>query len=194
MMWEDNLEKYKEELRDRYEGFRIALSLLNKIPNASIIETGTMRTPGNYLDGCSTLIFALYAYENKGTFVTVDNLQSAIIAAMNGVPEEYHKSTYFITLDSVEFLANLEARPDLVYLDSYDYDETNPAPSQEHCFHEVEAMFNLDMMPNILMIDDADLKGGGKPGKANVFLEDIGWQKIHHSKQCIWIPKNKDHA
>jgi hypothetical protein len=62
-------------------------------------------------------------------------------------------------MDSVDFLKSYEGSPNLVHLDSWDMDLTNPVPSMLHGWLEFEAI--RDKMPSgsIIIIDDNFLRG-----------------------------------
>lgn len=60
-------------------------------------------------------------------------------------------------------------------------------PSQEHCVKEYQAMASKMKPGSLLMIDDNQLKGGGKPGLLKPMLPDDGWTCILDSQQTLWI-------
>lgn len=57
----------------------------------------------------------------------------------------------------------------IFYLDSFDFDISNPLPSQKHHLKEIEAAYDKLTDNSVVMIDDCDLPGGGK-GKGVISL------------------------
>lgn len=60
-------------------------------------------------------------------------------------------------------------------------------PSQEHCVREYQAMSNKMKPGSLLMIDDNQLKGGGKPGLVKPMLPADGWTCLLDAQQTLWI-------
>ncbi len=62
-------------------------------------------------------------------------------------------------LDSVNFLKSYQGSPNLVHLDSWDLDLTNPVPCMLHGWLEFEAI--RDKMPpgSIILVDDNYMRG-----------------------------------
>lgn len=61
--------------------------------------------------------------------------------------------------DSVEFLKYPPIIPNIVHLDSYDFNLYNPFPSALHCWKEFEAIEKLMPTGGIIFIDDNWMKG-----------------------------------
>jgi hypothetical protein len=130
-------------------GFRLALRLLGGHP-ARIVETGTSAWGVD-----STLLFDSYVRHFGGRFDSVDlrNLPSDRLRPVVA------PSTHLHVGDSVAFLRGLEAEAgprtvDLVYLDSYDLDWADPAPSETHAVAEWEALRHLAGPGTLVLIDD----------------------------------------
>lgn len=133
-------------------GFRLALRLLAGRP-ARIVETGTSAWGVD-----STLLFDSYVRHFGGRFDSVD---------LRALPSDRLRpvvgpSTHLHVGDSVAFLAGLgdraEAGPvDLVYLDSYDLDWADPAPSEAHVVAEWEALRPVAGPGTLVLIDDTPL-------------------------------------
>lgn len=174
----------------RYDTFALALDLMSHRKPKVIIETGTARDGlANCIgDGCSTMIFAEYVKNNGGEFYSVDinaeYLQNAGKALADSRP--------FATLvhsDSIAFLQNFNRPIDFLYLDSYDYDFSNPLPSQEHHLKEIKAAYPWLSPYCVVMIDDCDLPGGGKGKLAIDFLLSKGWGILGIGYQVVLIQK-----
>ncbi len=94
---------------------------------------------------------------------SVDISESHIaIAEKASTPATFLENLHFILQDSVEFLGNFEGAIDFLYLDSYDYDEKNPGPPQQHCLNEIVAASCKLHDGSVVMIDDCNIPGGGK--------------------------------
>src|SRR6266446_9975357 len=104
-----------------------------------IVETGCMRKLDWGGDGCSTLLFDKYVGVNGGQVYSVDIDPKATEFSRSLV----NGRTTISTSDSIEFLKNLNQRPDLLYLDSYDYDATAQLSSQVHHINELNAAMHL---------------------------------------------------
>jgi hypothetical protein len=62
--------------------------------------------------------------------------------------------------DSVSFLKNLNEIPNLVHLDSYDFNLFDPLPSALHGWEEFKAIESKMVKGSIIIIDD-NYRGGG---------------------------------
>lgn len=132
------------------KGFEIALessSALNLI-----VETGTSAW------GCdSSRLFDSIVRFTKGTFLSVDIRAEA----SEWLKHQTSKSkTRFFIEDSTTFLSQTlpkmvsNKKIDLLYLDSFDLDFQDPAPSELHCLKEFEAALPLCREGTIIIIDD----------------------------------------
>jgi len=119
------------------------------------IETGI--SSGNYDD------FALYlgklCEEKNGKYHTVDNDINKIEDARINLKEKLPNLDLNIYHDdSVNFLKNYQGSPNIVLLDSYDFDPTKPFESMLHHYHEFLEI--KDKMPkgSLIIIDDNYIK------------------------------------
>lgn len=60
-------------------------------------------------------------------------------------------------------------------------------PCQEHCLKELEAALPNLHKKSIVLIDDNNLAGGGKPRLAREWLLDNGWEVLIDYQQTLWI-------
>lgn len=137
-------------------GFRLALRLLGGRP-ARIVETGTSAWGVD-----STLLFDSYVRHFGGRFDSADlrPAPSDRLRPVMSAASRLHVG------DSVAFLRGLDggdpARPgqgsvDLAYLDSYDLDWADPAPSEAHVVAEWEALRPFTAPGTLVLIDDTPL-------------------------------------
>lgn len=120
------------------------------------IETGC--TYGNYDN------FGLYLAKlcqlSGGKFSTVDINIESIAKSMQFFNENIGETNIeFATADSVDYLNSYQGSPNLVHLDSYDLDMTNPVASMLHGFLEFMAIKDKMPVGGICIIDDNYMKG-----------------------------------
>jgi hypothetical protein len=75
---------------------------------------------------------------------------------------------------------------DFLYLDSYDYDAKNPLACQIHQLAEVGAAYGILSDKAIILMDDAQLEGGGKARLATDFLLERGWKIVLDKYQRLF--------
>lgn len=126
-----------------------------------IVETGCVRKADNWAgDGQSTVLFDQYlkSAPHGGRLFTVDidPLATAECRRLVSNAVEVH------TEDSVLFLSKLSSRLratgasiDLLYLDSFDLDWGNPAPSAAHHLKELAAISAAVRPDTLVVVDDA---------------------------------------
>lgn len=121
------------------------------------IETGASQ---NLHDGCFGLYLAKITESKGGLFNSVD-ISEDIVKKSEKIFKQYlpnFKINHSV-LDSVKFLEEYNGSPNLVHLDSWDLDITNPVSSMLHGWLEFVAI--KDKMPSgsIILVDDNFLKG-----------------------------------
>ena len=62
-------------------------------------------------------------------------------------------------------------------------------PCQEHCVREFKAVEEQLDDTSIVLIDDNQLPGGGKPGLLKPYLEEQGWTCLFDFQQTLWTRK-----
>lgn len=120
------------------------------------IETGASQ---NLEDGCFGLYLAKVTESTGGVYHSVD-IYEDIVNKSKLIFEKYIpelKINHYVS-DSVKFLEDYNGSPNLVHLDSWDLDLTNPVPSMLHGWLEFAAI--KDKMPSgsIIIVDDNFLK------------------------------------
>lgn len=177
----------------RYHTFQAALNLLfQEHSEPLIVETGCQRQKEDLGAGMSTSIFGEYVRRYGGRLVTVDIEPEALRVCKECTREFADRITYVLS-DSVKFLREFQQSPGLLYLDSYDYDVTGDVraqrASQEHCLKEYLAAEPHLKSNSILLLDDSDFPGGGKPKLVKEHLAATGWSCLLEWQQSLWIRK-----
>lgn len=173
---------------ERRLGFHKAMQLMSQRNIKTIVETGTARGGDMAFtgDGGFTIVFGLWALLYDAHLYSVDILEFAINRAKTMV-KPYMNHITFTLDDSVHYLQEFDRTIDFLYLDSFDYEKTNPLPSQQHHLKEIEAAYEK-LAPNaIVMIDDCKLPGGGKGRLAINYLKERGWKVVLDSYQVIMV-------
>lgn len=201
----------RQPLAHRADTFALLFERLDELDRpVRIIETGCTREAGNWTgDGCSTVLFDRYARAHPGSAVLSVDINPSATAACRALVSE---SVSIHTGDSVKLLQTVADSGiaaaeslDLLYLDSYDFDRSNPVPSAAHHLMELVAIAPRLTPETMVVVDDAfvSLQGfasaGGKlvlmgapviDGKARFVAEyaaHVGAQCIFSSYQCGWV-------
>jgi len=124
--------------------------------NIECIETGSSQ---NLDDGCFGLYLGKITESLGGIYNSVD-IEADLVAKSEILFKQYIPKlniNHHIS-DSVTYLKNYEGNPNLIHLDSWDLDLTNPVPSMLHGWLEFDAI--KDKMPSgsIVIVDDNFLK------------------------------------
>lgn len=196
-----HFDRWSQPDHQNRQGLFLALdSLAGKV--ATIIETGTSAYGTD-----SSRLFDSYVRNYGGNFYTVD---------INPYPSrrlKFAKSrkTRFFVMDSVNFLENFskittEKSADLIYLDSWDVDWSNPLASAEHGRKELIAIRTLLRTGTIIVVDDTpvsmkwipsssqdvatefEIEFGVLPGKGafyNQALQGLNFTVIHHDYNLV---------
>ena len=116
------------------------------------IETGAS---WDWDDGLVGYYFADLTKQTGSKFISVDNdpnLKQKTIDAFAKIDPQI-QIEHFVE-DSVKFLLNTKFIPNLVHLDSYNCDLTNPLPSALHGWREFDAIRKRMPIGSIIVIDD----------------------------------------
>jgi len=184
-------EKYflKLEQGHRYWTMYTALSLFLQSNGSVIVETGCLRMDGDWGAGMSTLVFndirTRYKKELYSVDISGNNLKIAEKIVQHAASN--FRPPHFVESDSILFLGTFDKKIDLLYLDSLDFDFNNPASSQEHCLKELQAAYDKLSDTAVVLMDDNNLPGGGKPAKAKLWLQEQGWTCVADHHQTLWI-------
>lgn len=194
--WKKFLE-FPERGITRWYTFKAALNIVSQKrhgPEPLIVETGCVRAPDDYGAGYSTVLFTDFLWRNGGKLITVDTSLESLLFAGRALAHENEVwgaelHTEFVEDDSVHFLSLYERPewPDLIYLDSLDYNEYDPRPSQLQQLREVEQAISLT---TVILLDDCKLPEGGKGKLAKDFLDkQRDWICLLDDYQSLWIKK-----
>lgn len=161
-------------LYNRSVGFDVIFRLLlnQKQSNFNIIETGTLRTPGNWMDGQSARLFTEFVDLYSGQMRSVDIDSVACEAARNSITS----INFSVALsDSVTWLqqqTDLD-KVDLFYLDSYDVDWNDDTASADHHLKEFLVIEPFIRPGCVIAIDDNSrwLNNNRRTGKGRRIVE-----------------------
>jgi SAM-dependent methyltransferase len=181
-----------EGLYQRADGFNLVFAYLESLnqPEYHIIETGTMRNPGNWKDGQSARLFSEFVAHHGGTVRSVDIDPEAVAAARDSIQSTQFEST---CLDSVLYLAtqlDLD-RVDLFYLDSYDVKWNNDHDSAAHHLQEFQVI-EPHLKPGALVVIDDNsrfLSNNQRTGKGHYiadYLSAKGHEPVYDHYQIIY--------
>ena len=150
--------------------FRLMLS--QKQSNFNIIETGTTRVYGNWMDGQSSVLFTDFVNRCGGQVRSVDLDPEACAAARNNINSDQFS---IAQSDSVSWLRQQTdlAQVDLFYLDSYDVDWTDDTASAEHHLKEFQIIEPQLKSGAVVVVDDNTrwLNNNRRTGKGRAIVE-----------------------
>jgi len=159
---------------NRAVGFDVIFRLLlsHKQTDFSIVETGTLRTPGNWMDGQSARLFTEFVDVYNGRVRSVDIDSTACEAARNSIAS----LNFSVDLsDSVAWLAAQKDLDtvDLFYLDSYDVDWNDDTASAQHHLEEFKIIEPYLRTGTVVAIDDNSrwINNSRRTGKGRAIVE-----------------------
>lgn len=177
----------------RAASFRAALDYVDAAlrrrqgPPPVILETGTTRVDGAYSDGQSTVLFDAFAAQRGGRVLSVDlSIENCRVSRRLTSSD----TTDVVCADSVGFLSRLArgvvARVDLLYLDSFDVDWTNPHASALHHLFELAAVFSHLKEGCVILVDD-NAGGRGKGAYISQFMQAVGCVVLIDAYQIAFV-------
>ena len=190
LTFEEQYRRYfRPRLGKRAEGFDVLFqSALALGRSLLIVETGTLRQPGNWEgDGQSTFMFDALVRSCGGALFSID----VTIESIDSARKACSSATQLIANDSVSALHALAGivskEIDLLYLDSFDVDPKNPLPSAIHHGLELTAVRPLIGPGTVICVDDYAVgAGGGKGMIVERFLSNIGAKVLYSGYQKMW--------
>jgi predicted O-methyltransferase YrrM len=179
--------QFRRKLSSRYSTFRAALNLLYQLPSHRIVETGTIRRVRDYSAGYSTHIFGQFVKRYGGKITTID-IDPAHMNVCKSVTADFAERIEYVVDDSLQALALLDEKIDLIYLDSLDTPgKGNASSAQLHNLKEFKIVEPLLHEKSIVLLDDNDFTNGGKSRMTKHYLQEKGWRVLLNMKQSLWI-------
>ena len=188
--------KYERRLGRRFKTFERTFELLLERSDdaRTIVETGCVREKNDYSAGYSSVLFGEFLERYGGRLHSVD-ISARNVETARKLTRRYARFCFCHQSDSVAFLREWpalseNAKIDLLYLDSLDYPLRGEFPketSQQHCLEELDAALPSLADRAIVLIDDADMPGGGKPLLARKRLAELGWHCELDDYQTLWV-------
>ena len=167
---------------DRYQGFRLMFELLLARQNTGhgIVETGTLRNPGNWKDGQSARLFTEFADHHAGWVASVDIDSDACRAARAAIDSDRFTVTCSDSVTWLQQRTDLD-RVNLFYLDSWDVKWEDDTPSAEHHLQEFLAIEPWLRAGTVVAIDDNSrfVATGQRTGKGRRIVEYLAGQDRH---------------
>ncbi len=155
-----------------------------------IVETGCLRVPGNWDgDGQSSFMFDALVRDRHGILLSIDRTPESIETARRACSS----ATHLICNDSIaalHALSQIVRQPvDLLYLDSFDLDRSDPMPSAIHHLMELTAARPLIGSGTIVCVDDYEVENqqGGKGLLLDRYLSKIRAEVLHSGYQKAWL-------
>jgi hypothetical protein len=175
----------------RAESFAtIFKSIRSRHQRPVIVETGCLRVPGNWEgDGQSTFMFDALARDSRGSVFSIDITAECIDTARRACSS----ATQLICNDSISALhalSQIVLEPiSLLYLDSFDLDLQDPAPSAIHHLLELTAARPLLGAGTIVCVDDYEVgnQSGGKGMLVDKFFSQIRSEILYSGYQKVWL-------
>ena len=181
-----------EGLYQRADGFNLVFAHLESLDQTEyhIIETGTLRNPGNWKDGQSARLFTEFVEYHNGSVRSVDIDPAAVDSARASIQSSKFEST---CQDSVLYLAtqlDLDC-VDLFYLDSYDVKWNDDHASAQHHLMEFQVIEPHLKSGSLVVIDDNSrfLNGNQRTGKGHYiadYLDAKGIKPLYDAYQIIY--------
>lgn len=179
-------------LYNRAVGFDVIFRLLlnQKQSNFNIIETGTLRTPGNWMDGQSARLFTEFVDLYDGQVRSVDIDSVACESARNSISSANFSVAHSDSVTWLQQQTDLD-QVDLFYLDSYDVDWNNDTDSANHHFKEFKIIQPFIRPGCVVVIDDNSrwVNNNRRTGKGRAiveYLESQGHFSILDEYQIIF--------
>lgn len=172
----------------RYATIKLAMDIMLSKGHRKLVETGTARRGDRDCagDGCSTVIWSYWAEEHEGMRLwSVDHSPRAVQQASYAV--RFSNATTIVLADSVQFLRDFPDQIDFLFLDSGDYDSTQPWSSQQLALREIIAAFPKLANDSLLMVNGCGHPDGGKCALVEIFMREMGWRTLIRSHQLLMV-------
>lgn len=174
------IQKYIGRNDWRYEGFYTAIFLISERDARVLVETGTARKGdrGCGTEGCSTIIFGLFAATTGRKLYSVDISENSC-AKVETITLPYEDSIQCIRSDAVKYLKGFDKGDiDFLLLDSVEYDEKDPLYAQKYHLEEIKASYDKLHKKSIVVINNCGMENVCNCALVKEFLLERGW-KLH---------------
>lgn len=164
----------------RARGFDIMFEhLLGQTAPYHIIETGTMRKPGNWKDGCSAQLFTEFVDAHGGTVRSVDIDPAACQTSAAAIASTNFSVSCSDSVGWLQQQTDLE-QVTLFYLDSYDVKWDDDVPSARHHLREFQTIEPYLTPGTMVAVDDNARRAhdGSRTGKGRMIVEYLETQNI----------------
>lgn len=122
-----------------------------------VLETGAS---SSYGDGLFGLFLGYVTKKTNGKMMSVDISEEIVKSSNTIFKNAVSDLDYSVHVgDSVSYLKNIDEIPNLVHLDSWDFDLFNPLPSALHGWEEFRAIESKMGSGSIIIIDDNYIRG-----------------------------------
>ena len=177
---------------NRAIGFDIMWRLLlrQRQQDFHIIETGTLRDPGNWKDGQSARLFTAFVDWHGGTMRSVDIDPAAVKMASTTITSSRFSVSCADSVSWLQSQTNLD-QVDLFYLDSWDVKWHDDNDSAEHHLREFQVIESFLRPGCVVAIDDNSRfhdshRRTGKGRRIVEYLELRGHLPIYDEYQIIY--------
>ena len=182
------------KLDKRRAGFEMLYAKVKDTQYPVIVETGCTRQPDNWFgDGQSSVVFSTMCDMHDGTLYSVDISADNCRFAKNLTGNRHH----IYCGDSVSWLQEAEnnfdkinRKIDVLYLDSFDLDINNWAPSALHHIYELLSIKRALRPGTLVAVDDNLVMDDGRHVGKGTFvanwMQQAGKKMIHQGYQWIW--------
>ena len=164
----------------RARGFDIMFEhLLGQTAPYHIIETGTMRKPGNWKDGCSAQLFTEFVDAHGGTVRSVDIDPAACQTSAAAIASTNFSVSCSDSVGWLQQQTDLE-QVTLFYLDSYDVKWDDDVPRARHHLREFQTIEPYLTPGTMVAVDDNARRAhdGSRTGKGRMIVEYLETQNI----------------
>ena len=153
----NNVSDYDESFRhkDRRSQCESLINSLNDRFNFDKIITLETGASQSYDDGLYGLFLGFVSSYTDGRMYSVDINENYVNQSINKFNEVIPDLEYNAHVgDSVDYLKNIKEIPNLVHLDSWDFNLFDPFPSALHGWREFEAIEDKMESGSIIIVDD----------------------------------------
>lgn len=175
----------------RYATMFCVKGLIERNQYQCFVETGTTRSLDEIWrsgDGGGTLLLGSWA-KNVGAHLYSVDISPDVVAIAQSLTESLRDHVTIVCDDSLHFLEQFSEQIDVLYLDGFDYEESNYLPSQKHCLAEAKLALPKMNPKGVIIIDDYGLPYEGKGGLAKPYLIEQGWIPRVIGYQILFMKK-----